>query len=97
MVTMTRCGTTDQRRFAALVPDDEPPDLVALVRLQILNTVLIADAAAGRDPAHIAYETMITQIRRRRLRRRMTLHRGVRAAGNLTGEQYLAGEYFQSR
>ncbi len=60
MVTMTRCGTTGQRRFAALVPDDEPPDLVALVRLQILKTVLIADAAAGRDPAHIAYETMIT-------------------------------------
>jgi hypothetical protein len=65
MVTMTRCGTTDQRRFAALVPDDEPPDLVTLVRLHILDTVLIADAAAGRDPAHIAYETMITHPARR--------------------------------
>jgi hypothetical protein len=61
MIIMARCGTSGQRRFAALVPDDDPPDLVALVRLQVLNTVLIADAVAGRDPAHIAYETMITR------------------------------------
>ena len=61
VVTMTRCGTSGRRRFAALVPDDEPPDLVALVRLQVLNTVLIADALAGRDLVHLAYETMITR------------------------------------
>jgi hypothetical protein len=29
--------------------------------LQVLNTVLIAEAVAGRDPAHIAYENMITR------------------------------------
>lgn len=60
MIIMTRCGTPSQRRFAALIPDDDPPDLVALVRLQVLNTVLIADAVAGRDLTHAAYERMIT-------------------------------------
>jgi hypothetical protein len=59
MITMTRDGDSGARRFAALVPDDSPADLVALVRLQVLNTVLIADALAGRDLAHISYETMV--------------------------------------
>ncbi|MGH3191550.1 MAG: SUMF1/EgtB/PvdO family nonheme iron enzyme [Streptosporangiaceae bacterium] len=61
MVTMTRCGTGSHRRFAVLVPDDDPPDLVALARLQVLNTALIAAALAAREPAHVAYETMITR------------------------------------
>jgi hypothetical protein len=61
MLTMTRYGPDPMRRLAALVPDDDPPDLVTLVRLQILNTVLIADALAGRRPLHIAYETAVTK------------------------------------
>jgi hypothetical protein len=59
MITMTRHGDSGARRFAALVPDDTPADLVALVRLQVLNTVLIAEALAGRDLAHISYETAV--------------------------------------
>jgi hypothetical protein len=42
-----------------LVPDDDPPDLVALVRLQVLNTVLLATALAGRDIAVIPHETAV--------------------------------------
>jgi len=61
MVTMTRHGESSARRLAALVPDDNPADLVALVRLQVLNTVLIADALAGRGLAHISYETAVTR------------------------------------
>ena len=49
MLTMTRSGLDRIRGLAALVPDDDPPDLVALVRLQVLNTLLIAGVlpAAG--------------------------------------------------
>ena len=61
MVTMTCHGNGGARRFAALVPDDSPADLVALVRLHVLNTVLIADSLAGRSPAHISYETAVTK------------------------------------
>ena len=61
MLTMTRSGPDRIRGLAALVPDDDPPDLVALVRLQVLNTVLVADALAGRRPMHIAYETAVTR------------------------------------
>ena len=60
MITMTRHGGST-RRFAALVPDDDPVDLVALVRLHALNTVLMADALAGGSPAHISYETAVTR------------------------------------
>jgi hypothetical protein len=59
MITMTRHGDSRARRFAVLVPDDSPADLVALVRLQVLNTVLIAEALTDRDLAHISYETMV--------------------------------------
>jgi hypothetical protein len=58
MVTATRPG--HQARYRVLVPDDDPPDLVALVRLQVLNTVLLATALAGRDVAVIPYETAVT-------------------------------------
>lgn len=61
MITMTRHGTGDMRRLAPLVPDDDPPDLVALVRLQVLNTALIAAALDGRDLVHISYETSVTK------------------------------------
>lgn len=61
MITMTRHGTGDMRRLAPLVPDDDPPDLVALVRLQVLNTALIAAALDGRDLLHISYETSVTK------------------------------------
>jgi hypothetical protein len=61
MLTMTRSGTDRMRGLAALVPDDDPPDLVALVRLQVLNTVLIASALGGRRPLHVAYETAVTR------------------------------------
>jgi hypothetical protein len=61
MLAMTQSGADRMRDLAALVPDDDPPDLVALVRLQVLNTVLIASALAGRRPAHVAYETAVTR------------------------------------
>lgn len=61
MVFMTRHGTRGMCQFAPLVPDDDPPDLVALVRLQVLNTVLIAAALDGRHPAHVAYEDAVTR------------------------------------
>jgi hypothetical protein len=57
MVTATQGG--HQARYRLLVPDDDPPDLVALVRLQVLNTVLLATALAGRDVAVIPYETAV--------------------------------------
>jgi hypothetical protein len=57
MVTATR--SSHQARYRVLVPDDDPPDLVALVRLQVLNTVLLATALAGRDVAVIKYETAV--------------------------------------
>jgi hypothetical protein len=60
IVTMTRHKDSKARRFAVLVPDDNPADLVALVRLQVLNTVLMADALAGRDLAHVSYEAAVT-------------------------------------
>lgn len=59
MIAMTRDGDDDMRRFGALVPDDRPPDLIALARLQVLNTVLLAEALADRGPGHIAYETAV--------------------------------------
>jgi Sulfatase-modifying factor enzyme 1 len=59
MTALTRRGGTYARRFASLVPDDEPPDLVALARLQVLNTVLLANALHDRNPAHISYERAI--------------------------------------
>lgn len=57
MVTATRPG--HQARYRVLVPDDDPPDLVALVRLQVLNTVLLATALAGRNVAVIPYEMAV--------------------------------------
>jgi formylglycine-generating enzyme required for sulfatase activity len=59
MITMTRSGDGERRRFAALVPDDQPPALIALTRLLVLNTVLLAEAVAGRDADHIPYETAV--------------------------------------
>jgi hypothetical protein len=61
MVTMTRRGNSSARRFAGMIPNDNPADLVALVRLQVLNAVLIADVLGGRSPAHISYETAVTR------------------------------------
>ncbi len=54
MITMTRTGP--ERRYAALIPDDNPPGIVALTRLQVLNTALLAAAAESRDTVHIPYE-----------------------------------------
>jgi Sulfatase-modifying factor enzyme 1 len=59
MIALTRRGDKYARRFAGLVPDDEPPDLVALARLQVLNTVLLADALHDRNPAYVSYETAV--------------------------------------
>jgi formylglycine-generating enzyme required for sulfatase activity len=59
MITMTRGAHGERRRFAALVPDDRPSDLIALARLLALNTVLLAEALAGRDVGHIPYETAV--------------------------------------
>lgn len=57
MITMTQSSW--ERRYAVLVPDDDPPGLVALTRLQVLNTVLLAAALNGRDAAHIPYEAAV--------------------------------------
>jgi hypothetical protein len=57
MITATR--SRHLARYRVLVPDDDPPDLVALVRLQVLNTVLLAAGLAGRDVAVIPYETAV--------------------------------------
>ena len=59
MIAMTRGAHGERRLFGALVPDDRPPDLIALVRLQVLNTVLLAEALQHWDPAHISYETAV--------------------------------------
>jgi hypothetical protein len=59
MTALIRHSGKYAHRFADLVPNDEPPDLVALTRLQALNTVLLADALHDRNPAHISYETAI--------------------------------------
>jgi hypothetical protein len=59
MITMTRNGNSAMRRFRPLVPDDGPPDLMALVRLQVLNSVLLAEALTGRSLSHIPYETAV--------------------------------------
>lgn len=48
--------------WASVVPDDDPPDLAALARLQVLNTLLLASALDSRDAgltAVIRYETSV--------------------------------------
>jgi hypothetical protein len=52
------------RHLAPLVPNDDPPDLVVLVRLQVLNTVLIASALRDTPdgpstPARIIHGTLV--------------------------------------
>jgi formylglycine-generating enzyme required for sulfatase activity len=59
MITMTRNAHGERRQFGALVPDDRPPDLIALTRLQVLNTVLLAESLQHRGPAHLAYEAAV--------------------------------------
>lgn len=57
MITMTQSGR--HRCYAVLVPDDDPPGIVALARLQVLNTVLLAAALDGQDAVHIPYEAAV--------------------------------------
>ena len=48
--------------WAGVVPDDDPPDLAALARLQVLNTLLLATALHCRDTGGLAvirYETAV--------------------------------------
>jgi len=48
--------------WAGVVPDDNPPDLAALARLQVLNTLLLATALHCRDAGGLAvirYETAV--------------------------------------
>lgn len=56
-------GQAPFRRWAAVVPDDDPPDLAALARLQILNTLILAaqlhDRAAAGRLIVIQYETAV--------------------------------------
>jgi hypothetical protein len=54
MITITASGT--HRRYACLVPDDNPSDLVAITRLHVLNAVLLAAGLEGRDAVHVPYE-----------------------------------------
>ncbi len=48
MVQATRRPDAPLAGAAPLVPDDDPADLVALARLQVLNTLLVAEALASR-------------------------------------------------
>jgi hypothetical protein len=61
MLTIT--SQPEHRRWAGVIPDDNPPDLVALTRLQILNTLLLADELHGRGEdgglVVIRYETAV--------------------------------------
>lgn len=57
MVTMTRRPAW--KTWADLVPDDKPSELVALVRLHVLNTLLLAGALDGREVVTIAYEDAV--------------------------------------
>jgi hypothetical protein len=59
MITMTHDRDGDARRYQRLVPDDGPPDLMALVRLQVLNTVLLANTLTWLSVTHIPYETAV--------------------------------------
>lgn len=48
------------RRWAPLFPEGRPTEQVALVRLIVVNTVLLAEALAGRtDVVHVPYETAV--------------------------------------
>lgn len=47
-------------RYAPLVPDDQPTDLVALVRLQVLNALLLAEALGDRDILVFPYESALS-------------------------------------
>jgi Sulfatase-modifying factor enzyme 1 len=51
------------RRWAPLLPDDDPNELVALTRLVVLGAVVLADAIADRDHIHVAYEDRVLQPR----------------------------------
>jgi hypothetical protein len=42
-----------------LVPDDRPGEVVALARLIVLNTMLLAEATTGRAVAHLPYEAAV--------------------------------------
>ena len=61
MLTVT--SRPEHCRWAGVVPDDDPPDLVALARLQILNTLLLANELHGRGEdgglVVIRYETAV--------------------------------------
>jgi hypothetical protein len=54
---------TEYGVWAAVVPDDDPPELVALARLQVLNTLLLARGLCDRGEAEglvvIRYETAV--------------------------------------
>jgi hypothetical protein len=76
MIAMTRSDR--EHHYAVLVPDDDPPDFVALTRLQVLNTVLLATAVDGRDTAHIPYEAAVHS-------HQMALAELVRVAPELAG------------
>ena len=82
MITITSSGT--HRRYACLVPDDNPSDLVALTRLHVLNAVLLAAGLDGRDAVHVPYEGAVKS----RARVLADLGRAVpELAGRLVGVQ----------
>jgi hypothetical protein len=59
MTAITR--RTGYRQWAAVVPDDEPPALTALARLQVLNTLILASELHDRGGglAVVPYETAV--------------------------------------
>lgn len=57
LLATTRTG--ERRRYAPLVGDDEPDPLIALVRTIVFNTLLLAEASAGRPAVHVPYESAV--------------------------------------
>lgn len=56
VATTQRAGWRD---YSPLVPDDGPDEMVALVRMQVLATLLLADSVAGHDVVQVPYETSV--------------------------------------
>lgn len=51
------------QRWAPLLPDDDPDELIALTRLVVLGALVLADALGDRAHLHLAYEDRVLDPR----------------------------------